>query len=471
MKIKALSIAVICLCWLLVLPASGEDNSTTVIKKVSDNPAEVIKKASDMVQKTPAVQETPEQRWQNYLQENGWDAGAAYGGVIFIPERNLVISSAVAYTKVRLGQPGWVESRTAAFEKAEMDAKAKIIKYLGETMETKRSLSLFEKAQWDDGEINKVKKLNEVRETLKRIGKKSLELAEKTLDRALQKLDPDYDPAKYEGKTVPELQKIAEDMFNKQVKTVAMGTLIGITPVYTTEGSVGEGEYEVLMGVIWSPKLNRLAMSLFNDAYNIPKVIPPCKPLTQQIPANPLALLGTYGTRIVIDENGDYTVMAYAQAQPRRAAPGRRQAALHQAKQIAANRARAMLINFIREGMTLKESQARRELSQEFSDMTFGTETLRDYQKKIKSKRVKVKLSGLRVLKEWDIAHPATGQPVAGAVLAWSPASARLSKKAAETMRNSMHSGSKAGKVSNPAQKTNGSIPSLPPVKVDTSAY
>ena len=433
-----------------------------------DSPEQLVRTAAEAPLEKQNAKETPDQRWQNFLAEHGWDAGLAAGGVIYIPERELIISSASAFTKVRVGQPGWLESRIVAFENAEMDAKTKIIRYLAESVETKRSLALLEKAQWNDGEVDKVRNLNEIEESLKRIGKKSVALAEKSLDKALQKLDPDYDPAKYEGKSVEDLKVIAEDLFNRQIKTVAMGTLIGVTPLYSTEGAAGEGEYQVLMGVIWSPKLNRLAMSLFNDEYNIPKV-KPGKKLSEYIPADPLALLSTIGTRIVIDENGEYAVLAYAQAQPRRTGPGRRQAALHQAKQIAANRARAQLVNFIREGLTLRDSEASKELSREFSDMTFGTETIRDYRKMITGKRVKVKLSGLRILKEWSLAHPATGQQVAGAVVAWSPGSARLSKQAGEMMQRA--NDRKASQAVQGTKAQQGQGPALQSMKIDTSAY
>lgn len=433
-----------------------------------DSPEQLIRTAAEATKQVQKTTETPDQRWQNFLADHGWDTGFSAGGVIYIPERNLIISSAVSYTKVRVGQPGWVESRIAAFERAEMEAKTKIIRYLSESVETKRSLALLEKAQWNDGEVDKVRDLDEVQESLKRIGKKSVALAEKTLDNALQKLDPDYDPTKYEGKSIEDLKIIAENLFNRQIKTVAMGTLIGVTPLYSAEGAAGEGEYEVLIGVIWSPKLNRLAMSLFNDEYNIPKVKPGRK-LGEYIPSDELALLGTIGTRIVIDEKGEYVVLAYAQAQPRRTGPGRRQAALYQAKQIAANRARAQLVNFIREGITLKDSEASKELSREFSDMTFGTETIRDYQKMIAGKRVKVKLSGLRILKEWSLAHPATGQHVAGAVVSWSPGSARLSKQAGEIMQRAKDSGTR--KTTSPADISRKEVPALQSMKIDTSAY
>jgi hypothetical protein len=429
-----------------------------------DTPEDLVKTVAEATQTVPVAETTPVQRWRKFLQGKGWDAGLAEGGVLFIADRGIIISSGSAYTMVQPGQPGWIESRIAAFENAEMDAKGKIIRYLVETIETKRSLTILENAVFADGDVKQVQRLNEVADIMERIGEKSLALTEASLDSALRKLDQDYDPAKYEGKTAGELQTIAENLFKRQVKAVAMGTLIGASSLYSTEG-FDENQYQVLVGVIWTPKLNRLAMSLFNDVYNIPAVTPG-KSLTKQIPADELTLLGTVGTRIVIDENGQYAVMAYGQAQPRRAAPGRKQSALHQAKQIAANRARGQLVNYIREGIALRDTEISQELSREFSDLTVGTEIMREYRKSIQGKNVKVTLSGLRILKEWSMKHPVTGQMVAGAVMAWSPAAAMQSKQAAEVMRNKPMATDKSVPVSAPLEDK--VIESMP---VDTSAY
>jgi len=433
-----------------------------------DNPEQLvnaIEKGTDM---TPEPKLTPEQNWEAFLAQNGWDTGLSNGGVIEVEGKDLFISSAVAFTSVRLGQPGWGESRLVAFESAEMEAKMKIIQYMSQEVEPQRALSEIEKAVWEDGQINKVKELNDVAESLKRIGKKSLALAEKELDYALRKLDPEYDPAKYAGKSPEDLRLIAEKLFKRQIKTTAMGTLVGAMTLYSTEGVAKNNAYKVLVGVLWSPKLNRLALSLSNDDYNIPPVTPNA-PLSKQIPSNMEVLLGTFGTRVVIDEKGDYAILSYGQAQPRKTSPSRSAAALHDAKQIAANRARGMLVNFIHEGMVLSDSEASRELLQEFSDQTAGTATYRDRQKKIKSKRVKVKIKGLRTMKEWEYKHPDTEQLIAGAVVAWSPSSAAMSKRMTETMRNS--SVMKKKQMSSGNTNENAGKASLESIKVDTSAY
>ena len=453
MKRMCVIMAVLAMATGLAINAIAEDNPETIIKTASA-PME-----------TPLKKESVEDRWQAFLAARNLNTGVQEGGVTLIPDRDIIISSGSEFTKTGLGQPGWIESRVVAFERAELEAKAKIIRYLSETIETKRSLELLENAAWSDGSVDEVKRLGEVQSTLARIGKKSLALTESTLDKALQKMDPDYDAEKYADKTPQELKVIVEDTFMRHIRSVAFRTLIGVTPIYTTESKVG-GEYRVLIGVIWSPKLNRLALSLFNDEYNIPAVAPGAE-LEMQLPAHPETLLGTWGTRIVIDENGHYAVLGYAQSQPRRSGPAKVQAALQTAKEIAANRARAQIVNYIKEGLTVRDEEKSRELSREFSDMTVGTETVRKYNHRIAGRKIKVKLRGLRVLKQWDMEHPETGQKVAGAIVAWSPSSAALSEKIDSVMK-ARPKADKAAPQKTADDKSGAEIESMP---VDTSKY
>lgn len=438
---------------------------TAITADAADKPEDLLESAENATNKAQA-QASLGKRWRVFLDARNWGEGVYEGGVITFPKRNLIVSSASEFTRVGIGQPGWIESRIAAFERAELEAKVKIIRFLTETLESERSLDLLEKATWSDGTMQEVRQLGDVAETLSKLGKKTLALTDAALDNALRKLDPEYDPAQYENKTPEDLKVVVEDKFRRKIRNMAFRTSIGITPVYTTEGKAG-GQYQVLIGVVWSPNLNRLAMSLFNDEYNIPPV-KPGKKIGAQVPKKDSTLLGTLGTRIVIDENGDYAVLAYAQAQPRRSSPSREQSAMQLAKQIAAERARAQIVNYIREGLTMRSEEYSRELSREFSDLTVGTETLREYRHRIKGRKTRVKLRGLRVVREWDLAHPETGQKVAGAIIAWSPSAARLSEKMDNTMKARPKAAKAGGKKTEQTGDSGAVIESMP---VDTSAY
>jgi len=431
-----------------------------------DTPETTIQTASDLTAKAPLPEVNLEQRFQTFLDKMGWVNRVYEGGIIQIPERDIFVSTATAFTKVRIGQPGWVESRLITFSRAELEAKTKIIRFLAESPETARSLELIENANWSDGSIKEAKQLGQVQETLDRIKKKTLALSESALDTAMKKLDPEYDPEIFDNKPLEARKTIVEDKFHQSIKSMAFRTLIGVTPLYTTEGKI-KNEYQVLVSVIWSPKLNRLAASLMNNTYNIPPV-DPGKTLEEYLPSEDTHLLGTMGSRIVIDENGHYAVMAYAQAQPRKTSTARTQSALMEAKQIAANRARGMIVNYVKEGLTMKDEESIREISREFSDMTVGTEILRDFQHKIQSREVQMTLKGLSVLRQWDTPHPVTGQNVAGAVVAWSPSLSSFSKSMDSAMKSKRLASKKTMDQKKSVESEKVAIESM---EVNTSAY
>lgn len=440
--------------------------SASLFLFAEDNPVEILQAGTSSIS-IEKENISLKEKWKKFVNEQKWGESEYAEGVMHFEGRDLIVASGTSFVSVGIGQPGWVESRIIAFEQAELEAKAKIIRFLSEDVDTSRSLSYLEKASWKDGEVEEINQLNDVSQTLKRIGKKTLDLADATLDQALQKMDPDYDKEKYDNISPAEKHTILEQKFKRKIRSTAFKTTIGITPVYNNEAKV-DGAYQVIVGVVWSPKLNRLAQGLFNRTYAMKKVTPG-KSVNELLSDSKL-LLSTYGTRITVDENGDYIVLAYAQAAPRNTSPSRRASAIHDAKEVASNRARALMTNYIREGMELSNREQSGELLREFDDLTVGVEILREVSRKIKGHKTKVKLRGLRQVKEWAEKHPKTKQWVAGTVVAWSPTSMKASQKMEEAMRKKPLPNKEAAtkKSTNPAKVDPVDLSSVP---VNTSAY
>ncbi len=211
-----------------------------------------------------------------------------------------------------------------------------------------------------------------------------------------------------------------------------------------------------------------MARSLANDEYNIPARAPG-KRIAEQL-KDGHDLLGTLGTRIMIDENGEYVVVSFGQAQPRRSSPSRTQSALQLAKQIAAGRARGHIIHFIKESLYLRDGEASSQQGEEYSDQNAAVENIREFRRGVQSHRVRIRLRGVHVVKEWTMKHPETGQPVAGTVVAWSPAARRQVSRMEEVMRASKRQVTTApqSKQAEQPKRTKVDIQSMP---VDTSAY
>lgn len=434
-----------------------------------DNPAKVLNDVAESTPKLDANSESNEAGWKDWVNSQPWGGSDYIGGVQFFSERDIVVSAGIAYVNVRIGQPGWNESRIAAYERAELAARTKIVSFLSESLESERSASLLEKTQFTDGQIQEVQDISEVKTALARFVRKGVALTDALLDAGISKLDPSYDPAAFEKLTKPQQKVVVEEIFKRSISRVALRSLVGVSTGYNAEGfaKAGEkGQYEILVGVIWSPNLGRVAASLTNDVYHIPAKVPG-KNINQWVDALGARLIGMSGSRIMVDENGQYNVITFAQAEPRRSSPSRTESALRNAKDIAANRGRAMLSNFAKETVSLSENETSQEIFQELEDMSRGTETVRDFQRIVKGHRNTIKMRGVRVIKEWSMDHPKTGQKVAGAVVIWSPSGLQMSGDMDNAMRQKPVQSTK-GTMQEKTTPLEGRIESVP---IDTSAY
>ncbi len=445
--------------WLLWLSAMSGAWAT-------DDPGDVLHRAADLQRSSEIAQVSLHDRWAVYRERIGWGDGALEGGVAYFPDRQLIVSSAEEATWVPMGQPGWVEARVVAFERAELQAKAKIIQFLSNTIDQRRAIDLLQQSEWSHGTMVEVRNAADVASTLERIGKKTLVATEALVTSLIKKLDPDYDLAAFDDHSLEGLRLTLENQFKRKVNSLVLQTLGGVTPVYTTEGEI-DGEYRVLVSVVWSPKLNTVAMSLANDV-DPARPVSPGEKLEDGVPSDPDVLLGTWGTRVVIDEHGQFAVVAYAQAQPRRAPPGREGSATHDAKKVAATRARAQIVNFIKESLSMRSGEQASQVLREYSDLTFATKTVREYRERITGAKVSVTFRGIRTLKEWSYPHPVTGQPVAGVVAAWSPSSSNM----AAQMKDAMSQRATRKAVSPPPKRASqGAHRTLESMPVDTSQY
>ena len=110
-----------------------------------DTPDKILQTSEEASQKTPAATAVNlNEKWRALVEAQGWPVEDTENGVLHAQDK--IIASAKVSVNIGLGQPGWVESRVVAYERAEMEAKAKIIRSLVETTETKRTLAVLENA-------------------------------------------------------------------------------------------------------------------------------------------------------------------------------------------------------------------------------------------------------------------------------------------------------------------------------------
>lgn len=430
-------------------------------------PAELVNQAA---QSTPKLEIDPanlDDAWIAWVKSRPWGDEGYTGGAQDFPQRGIVVSVGKASVSVRKGQPGWNESRMMAYAKADLDARSRLVGFLEQKLTSGRKFELIGNTEFNDGQIHDMRDISELSLTLERWGKKTVRLTDATLDKLIGLLDEGYDAATFNA-LLPERQKVVvEEMYNQAVKRVLALSLNGVATVYTTEGSV-ENEYQVLVGIIWSPKLDRTAWNIRNDAATAP-VAAPGMNINAWVNGLGTDLLMLWGNRVLVDEKGHYNVLAFAQAEPARSATLRKQRALDRAKDIAENRARALITDFVTETIVLSDQQSVRELYQELEDTSSATQITRKLRKVVEGRRKTLTIKGLRTLKRWSMTHPETGQKVAGAVVAWSSSSREMARRMSEAMQHSTTHRQPEKEADTPQPQAQGSL--LKPVTIDTSAY
>lgn len=406
--------------------------------------------------------------WVDFVRKLPFSNGSYNGGVKQYEDRDIIVASGVAMVSVREGQENWVDSRNDAYLRAELEAKTQVVSFLMSNVSQERVVKLVENTQSNDGEVQKeVQEGSALMSKLKRIGNKGLKIIETEMNNYLAKYDENYDPDEFRESTPEQKKIIFNGFFQRVVRTSALRTVTGFTPSFTTEARQGQ-EYAVLVGIIWSPKSNQLAISMANDVYNIPPVTP-SKSIDQYVKDLGPKVFNLWGTRLMIDEKGDYNVVAFAQYAPSEVNPNRRENALQEAKGNAANRASGLIRAFVNETVSGSVQEDFSEVIQEFEDGTQATEIIRKTIKERKGKSRAKNLRGLATVTDWSIDHPVTGQKVAGAVVVWSPSSRAMSESMLRKMNEkpNIKNSENPSKPIKPSQMEDG----LEPVIVDTSIF
>ena len=399
---------------------SPEDSPEQIISTAEQNPAAVATTQSKVISD-----------WQQAMRGFGLDVSGNPEKVTEIIGGTKFIVSHMERVQVSTGQPGWVESRVKAYERAMLVAKAELAKTMEETVEATGNYQVLEDAAFAEGNIEEVRELSEGGKLLR----KGVDLVDTALDSAISRLDPEYDPNQYDN--VEEKIATYQNLRSQVIRTRAAAEVAGATIIYMGEGPLEDGSYGVVVSLIWTPKMSQVAKSMLNKEYHL-EAMEPGRSLMSTVPRDEELLLATQGVRVVVDENGQFGVMAYAQAQPRKTSVARQGQAIQGAKDIASTRARGYLVNFVRATVSSSGNLSERELAREFSDLSFAVENIRRNEQRLASRAKKTKLVGIRQLNSWSAQHPVTGQWVAGAVIGWSPSSMNQATELKTTLKESL---------------------------------
>lgn len=360
-----------------------------------------------------------------------------------------VVETGVGEIKAKPDSPSYNDARVRAFDKAMVDAKAKLAEYLETEIATAASYSYVEPPMGDKTADQELAEAiaNQPDDSI--LGKAKL-LVNKKLDNLLRKEGYDSDAARAQGKArVDELKaKLAtvtgKESYKKMVKSAATSVLSGAQAYYTVE-AVKDGRAEIGVVLIWSPKLAEMASSLVTG-----KPIAGAKPKTKvlnQINKDLDVLLTTFGVMQKIDEKGEYVLVAFGQSGARSS----KSASVNMAKAKARQNAQAMIRSFAGETVACSMAQDQAEETLEFGDNI--PDDVRDQsaaERFISTGSAKMKINGFGTVYSWNAKHPISGRTVYGEVVTWKPSDAAIARDVKAKIETSARDGA-AGRRTVPA--------------------
>ena len=350
----------------------------------------------------------------DYLDNKGWSIGdenTKKDGSQFIVAVGYGIIQAPRESK------SYVDARRRAFDIAMIKAKAELLKYLETTISTKTE------ADWQEGEFPKPGEKD------KKHGPSIIDKGKMLIHAKLDELlkEKGIDPSSEKAKE--EVQKIINsETFNKTIKAVSQSYIAGMQAYKIFEGSPEGKKGKIGVVAIWSEQLNKVASSIatgIKPAHGKTK-----SNIKSQIPKDKNILLNTFGVRQTRNENGEYVLLAFGQA----GAKGRSAMAEEMAEEKANTYAMAYIREFAGETAKRVHDMYDAQTTKELED---GTEVYEDQSAMrlaISTESKKLKIKGIKTIKNWSARHPLNGQTVYGSVVSWSPSSAQRAGRLQQRM-------------------------------------
>lgn len=328
---------------------------------------------------------------------------------------------AVGYGVIQapLDSRGYADSRINAYNKAMLDAKAKMAEYL--------EIAIRTETEHDYAEGN-VGGNEEAERDETSIGAKLKRLVVAKIDDALRAEGLDPDAADRAARERVAKKQLNSDLYRKAISTAARAEITGMQVMCSFEGVPSGKKGQIGVVAVWSPKLQAMARSLSHGG-RLPSGVGK-RPIKDQIPADKEVLLSTFGVQQKIDENGHLVLVGFGQAGAATDSPQSANAARNKAKM----QAMAAIREFAGESVAVATDAVNAESVEEFENAAESYEDVSAYRQKVEAVAESLRISGIATVKNWECRHPLTGKTVYGAVCSWSPDSAAR----AQSMKRSM---------------------------------
>ncbi|CAG35318.1 hypothetical protein DP0589 [Desulfotalea psychrophila LSv54] len=336
-----------------------------------------------------------------------------------------------AYQTVSVGKahPNWGKSRVIAAQKAIMAAENNFAKEFGQKISSEKIA-----AYYNDGN-EKIPDFDPTAEgessQWKRIYHKLTTLAERKIDQSLADLG--LDPKELE--LIPEEQRYLKfrDAFKSTINRSAIAELSGLLTFKTYEGFDNDGQYQVGVMMVLSPRMKQLAWDLARSKGNIAPVAGKAgsRQLNKIVTSENISLIPDFGVKRLYDRNGYPVLVSFGQwAISSTGGNGKKisRKRAHAYKQAEAQADQALAeflnsrINYSDMNESGEESKSEGVVDEQNFKSNVDITSIIDITRENSVKKSKVNIVGIRELRRWSAVHPQNNSArIVGVIRYWSP--------------------------------------------------
>lgn len=389
-----------------------------------------------------APSQSVEACWEEWRVREGLEEGKNQRGDSFV-----LLSQTQESVMEDSKSRNWVSARNAAFNQAEIQARAKLAQTISSTLQSERSL-IVSQFGGDDSPAALKQAADELS-----IADKARVLAGKALDDQIKRFDPKWDGS---GLSDEQKRNMAVTLQARVQQNMARSARIFASGAFTAiqcEGASTQdkGRYAVLVGLVWSKKLSAVAEAIWNPSLKL-KAENPQRPLREQFAAfqaeNADWLAYTSGARVFTDENGERVIVGFG------VAPQSSMMSVDGGR--AGLQAQVAIQRFVGEVV-----EANDELKEIYERREFANESSRSFDNSSFSQRVTLrskdlKLAGATEVATWRGEHPWSGARMHVTAVAWTPRWAADSKATGDAMKAAEQRMDRQGAVPSPQQGPRG---------------
>ncbi|NCD35070.1 MAG: hypothetical protein EOL87_16840 [Spartobacteria bacterium] len=331
------------------------------------------------------------------------------------------VATGVGIIQASPSSPDIIDARVNAYDMGMLRAKQMLAEYLGQRVQTEATLSYAE------GNIQRLDSVDYAEPT---IMQKINQLLHLKLDELLEQ-----NGKKRADVTKDELLSMARasEEYQRLTRSSAEAMVAGLQSYKVIENMPSSGQGQIGVVAIYSPKLMRMAYALASGTA-LEKATPK-SPLSEQIPNKPEILVSSFGVSQRIDENGDFVLVSFGQAQP--VTPSERSMIMAERK--ARLQALGFLRSFAGESVTLMSDLLAAQTSTEYENMTSSYSNDSAYREHINTRADALNIAGVETLRRWREPTTAMGVSACGVVLVWSPARHAKAQQFGAQMRQQSH--------------------------------